>query len=313
MVVDVSRQLNYCLYRRDVAFSLVKHLECIGSIFLVNMVSKQSRDAMLDMLRTGNFSDSKIKCAGYTFKVHKNILAARSDRTFWSTALGSPFQDPDSKKITIHASDPLALATVLTGIYSPDGFTWTDVESTFPGLVQARLKCAPSFSLHSSLAVIESQLHYHPYALRLGLRKAFQDTHLLLLTIMTAAYALADTLNLCTLRMGLLTNIIDRLDDLFQDTMLHPCIRPAVEHIYTVAGENTLLQAHTTALCVARRGHLVLRPGGEVEKIAITADPAGWAVGDLVYRRVKANRASNNGVGGETRLASGRGVVRPGV
>lgn len=278
----------------------------------MNMAAKQSRDALLDMLRTGNFSDFKIRCAGHTFHVHKNILAARPDPAFWSIVLGGSFQDPQNDQITIQASEPLALATVLTGIYSSNSFTWADVETTFPNLIQDRLKCTPSFSLHPTLASIEHTLQHRPHTLLLGPRKAFQDTHLLLLTIITAAYVLADTLHLCTLRMALLTNITERLDDLFQDPVLHPGVRPAVEHIYAVAGANTLLRAHTTALCVARRGHPLLRPGGEVENVVIAADPAGWAVGDLVCRRMTASRASSDsGSVQTTRLASSRDVARP--
>lgn len=72
----------------------------------------------MEMLNTSRFSDIKIICDGFHFKVHKFVLY--QDSPFFATLINGPFHESHSNTCTIQETSILAVAFLVLGIYTND-------------------------------------------------------------------------------------------------------------------------------------------------------------------------------------------------
>ena len=83
---------------------------------MANITAVEARE----MLKTARFSNFKIICEGFEFKVHKNILYTASP--FFASLIEGPFIEAQSNECTIRETSVLAVAFLILGIYA---WEWT--------------------------------------------------------------------------------------------------------------------------------------------------------------------------------------------
>ncbi|KAG8157976.1 hypothetical protein KVR01_012248 [Diaporthe batatas] len=69
----------------------------------------------LDLLSSGNFSDVEVVCGDRSWKCHGAILVPRC--LWFRKALTGPFQESNTRKITLAEEDPICIDLVLKYIY----------------------------------------------------------------------------------------------------------------------------------------------------------------------------------------------------